>query len=55
MFDAAACGAMPMATAPVVNTDALRELALLVEASRAISTDILHFPREFSSFGRQGL
>ena len=35
MFDAAACGAMPMATAPVVNTDALRELSRLVEATHA--------------------
>jgi len=32
MFDAAACRAMPMATAPMVTADALRELGILLEA-----------------------
>jgi hypothetical protein len=33
MFDTAACGVMPMVTAPVVNADALRELRFLLEAA----------------------
>ena len=35
MFDAEACGAMWMATAPVVNTDALHELTRVLEANHA--------------------
>jgi hypothetical protein len=33
MFDAAACDVMPVATAPLVNADALRELKILLKAA----------------------